>query len=80
LSLSFCPFLPPTDNQRTKSPGAIFSASAGAASPRLTVDKTLHQRHVQHLPDGSVFTRSGNNFHASYSGGDGNDLTLTVVP
>ena len=32
------------------------------------------------LADGSVFTSNGNNFQASYEGGDGNDLTLTVVP
>jgi autotransporter-associated beta strand protein len=32
------------------------------------------------LPDGSVFTSNGNNFQANYSGRDGNDLTLTVVP
>jgi hypothetical protein len=32
------------------------------------------------LADGSIFTANGNNFQASYSGGDGNDLTLTVVP
>ena len=32
------------------------------------------------LPDGSIVTINGNNFEASYSGGDGNDLTLTVVP
>jgi hypothetical protein len=32
------------------------------------------------LPDGSTVTINGNNFLASYSGGDGNDLTLTVVP
>jgi len=32
------------------------------------------------LPDGGVVTVNGNNFQASYSGGDGNDLTLTVVP
>jgi autotransporter-associated beta strand protein len=32
------------------------------------------------LPDGSVITIKGNNFRASYEGGDGNDLTLTVVP
>jgi len=31
------------------------------------------------LFDGSVFTSNGNNFQASYTGGDGNDLTLTVV-
>jgi hypothetical protein len=32
------------------------------------------------LADGSTFTSKGNNFQASYTGGDGNDLTLTVVP
>jgi autotransporter-associated beta strand protein len=32
------------------------------------------------LSDGSVFTSNGNNFQVSYTGGDGNDLTLTVVP
>jgi autotransporter-associated beta strand protein len=32
------------------------------------------------LPDGSVFASNGNNFQASYTGGTGNDLTLTVVP
>ena len=32
------------------------------------------------LPDGSIVTIGGNKFQASYSGGDGNDLTLTVVP
>jgi hypothetical protein len=32
------------------------------------------------LPDGSTFTSNGNSFKVSYTGGDGNDLTLTVVP
>jgi hypothetical protein len=32
------------------------------------------------LPDGAILTVNGNNFQASYEGGDGNDLTLTVVP
>lgn len=32
------------------------------------------------LPDGVILTIGGNNFQASYEGGDGNDLTLTVVP
>jgi len=32
------------------------------------------------LPDGGIVTINGNNFQASYTGGDGNDLTLTVVP
>jgi hypothetical protein len=32
------------------------------------------------LSDGSTFTAGRNNYQVSYSGGDGNDLTLTVVP
>ena len=32
------------------------------------------------LADGSIFPSGGNNFQASYTGGTGNDLTLTVVP
>ena len=32
------------------------------------------------LPDGSTVVLAGNNLQASYEGGDGNDLTLTVVP
>ena len=32
------------------------------------------------LPDGSTLTVGRNSYQVSYSGGDGNDLTLTVVP
>jgi len=32
------------------------------------------------LPDGGIVTVGGANFQANYEGGDGNDLTLTVVP
>jgi len=32
------------------------------------------------LPDGAIVTVNGNNLQADYQGGDGNDLTLTVVP
>ena len=32
------------------------------------------------LADGSTFTVGRNNYQVSYSGGDGNDLSLTVVP
>jgi len=30
--------------------------------------------------DGSTFTMGPNNYQVSYEGGDGNDLTFTVVP
>ena len=32
------------------------------------------------LPDGSTITMGSNTYLVSYEGGDGNDLTLTVVP
>lgn len=32
------------------------------------------------LPEGATFNQGRNKFQASYSGGDGNDLTLTVLP
>jgi len=32
------------------------------------------------LSDGAIITVNGNNLQANYEGGDGNDLTLTVVP
>jgi hypothetical protein len=32
------------------------------------------------LPDGAIVNVNGNNLQANYEGGDGNDLTLTVVP
>ncbi len=32
------------------------------------------------LPDGAIVTVGSNHLQASYEGGDGNDLTLTVVP
>jgi autotransporter-associated beta strand protein len=32
------------------------------------------------LPDGSTFTSNGNSYEVNYEGGDGNDLTLTIVP
>ena len=41
--------------------------------PRLVVS-------FSNLPDGSTVTIGSNTFQADYEGGDGNDLTLTVVP
>ncbi len=32
------------------------------------------------LKDGQIIAVNGSNLQASYTGGDGNDLTLTVVP
>jgi autotransporter-associated beta strand protein len=36
--------------------------------------------HFSNLADGATVTVGSNNFQANYEGGDGNDLTLTLVP
>lgn len=54
-------------------PGKVFVAiSNTAATP---VSGTF-----ANLPDGSTFTVGSNTYQASYEGGDGNDLTLSVIP
>ena len=53
--------------------GQVFTAiSNTSASP---IVGTFHN-----LPEGKILTVNGVNLQASYTGGDGNDLTLTVVP
>jgi hypothetical protein len=47
----------------------------------LVISKTSTSPGVfGNLADGSTFTSGPNSFRVSYEGGDGNDLTLTVVP
>jgi autotransporter-associated beta strand protein len=53
--------------------GTVFTAISNTAA--ISISGTF-----ANLPDGSIFTVGRNNFQVSYSGGDGNDLTLTVVP
>lgn len=48
---------------------AISNTSANPTSGAFT-----------NLPDGGIITINGNNLQADYEDGDGNDLTLTVVP
>ena len=69
--------------------GALFSAIPhGSAllpvgSIFTVIDNTAAQVILgtfNNLSDGAIITVNGNNLQASYSGGDGNDLTLTVVP
>ncbi len=54
-------------------PGTIFVVieNAGPGPIRGT---------FSNLPDGSMVTVGNNTFQADYEGGDGNDLTVTVVP
>ena len=53
--------------------GTIFTAISNTSANPITGT-------FANLPDGSTFTAGHNNFQVSYEGGDGNDLTLTVVP
>ena len=53
--------------------GAVFATTDNTAATQITGP-------FINLADGSTFTDGSNTFQASYSGGDGNDLTLTVVP
>lgn len=47
--------------------------------PRCKGGSEIHGTFAN-LPDGSTFTAGGNTFQVSCKGGDGNELTLTVVP
>jgi autotransporter-associated beta strand protein len=69
--------------------GAVFSFIALGSSvlPSGTVLTVIQNTATDgiagtfdNLPDGGIITASANTYQASYSGGDGNDLTLTVVP
>jgi autotransporter-associated beta strand protein len=54
-------------------PGTVFTIIGNTASTPISGT-------FANLPDGAIVTAGGNNLQASYEGGDGNDLTLTVVP
>jgi autotransporter-associated beta strand protein len=69
--------------------GAFFSFIAldSGTLPQGTVltaisntSATPISRSFVNLPDGGTITIGNNTFQADYQGGDGNDLTLTVVP
>jgi autotransporter-associated beta strand protein len=68
--------------------GAQFSFDAGnGALPVGTVFTVITNTSgtqiagtFSNLPDGATFTSNRNTYQVSYEGGDGNDLTLTVVP
>jgi hypothetical protein len=54
-------------------PGTVFTAISNTSANPITGTFT-------NLPDDSTFTVGGNTYQVDYQGGDGNDLTLTVVP
>jgi hypothetical protein len=73
----------------TISNGALFSAIShgNTALPIGTVFTVIDSTSAipisgtfSNLPDNSSFTAGNNTFQVSYEGGDGNDLTVTVVP
>ncbi len=59
--------------QGTLDPGLTFTAITNTAATPIAGT-------FSNLPDGGILTVNGNNFQADYEGGDGNDLTLTVLP
>ena len=76
-------------NGVTINSGAIFSflGFGNRPLPTGTAFTVIDNRSAQpiagtffNLADGSTFTANGNTFQANYEGGNGNDLTLTVVP
>jgi autotransporter-associated beta strand protein len=54
-------------------PGTVFTVINNTA--QTPISGTFNN-----LPDGGTITVGSNTFQTSYTGGDGNDLTLTVVP
>jgi autotransporter-associated beta strand protein len=57
----------------TLTPGTVFTIISNTGTAPIA--GTFND-----LPDGAILTVNGNNFQVSYAGGDGNDLTLTVLP
>jgi len=57
----------------TLPPGSVFTAINNTAARPIAGT-------FSNLADGATLTVNGNTFQANYEGGDGNDLTLTVVP
>ena len=57
----------------TNASGTVFTAISNTAAGPIAGA-------FSNLPDDSTITIGNNSFQANYQGGDGNDLTLTVVP
>ena len=59
--------------QETLPPNTVLTVISNTAS--MPINGTF-----TNLPDGGTITVGSNTFQANYEGGDGNDLTLTVIP
>ena len=57
----------------TLPPGTLFTAISNTSPSPISGS-------FSDLPDGAIITAGPNTLQASYEGGDGNDLTLTVIP
>jgi autotransporter-associated beta strand protein len=57
----------------TLTPGTVFRVINNTAATPIAGT-------FSNLPDASTFTSGGNSYQVNYEGGDGNDLTLTVLP
>ena len=57
----------------TLTPGTVFTVINNTATTAISGT-------FSNLANGSIFAVGSNNYQASYTGGSGNDLTLTVVP
>jgi hypothetical protein len=57
----------------TLPPGKVFTVISNTAATPIAGT-------FSNLADGGIVNVNGNDFQANYDGGDGNDLTLTVVP
>ena len=71
------------DSAALFSPNELQSAtlSAGTVFTVITNNGTAAiLGSFSNLPDGGTIKIGNNTFQANYEGGDGNDLTLTVVP
>jgi autotransporter-associated beta strand protein len=53
--------------------GSVFTVIDNTGAPPIS-------GRFGNLPDGSSFTAGNNTFQVNYEGGDGNDLTVSVVP
>ena len=59
--------------QGTLTPGTVLTVISNTSANPISGT-------FSNLADGAIVTVNGNNLQANYTGGDGNDLTLTAVP
>lgn len=57
----------------TLAPGTVFTIISNLGPEPIAGT-------FSNLANGTMFASNGNNYQVNYKGGDGNDLTLTVIP